>query len=57
MSALKLIQLKGRGIVIYLRQEGRGIGLIEKLKLNSNYFTIEHIIFKILVTIPLLQIK
>lgn len=31
-QALEQIAAEGRGIVIYLRQEGRGIGLIEKLK-------------------------
>lgn len=30
--ALRLIEEKGEGLVIYLRQEGRGIGLINKLK-------------------------
>ncbi len=31
-SALKLIQAEGRGVIVYLRQEGRGIGLVNKLK-------------------------
>ena len=31
-SALKLIQKEGRGVIVYLRQEGRGIGLVNKLK-------------------------
>lgn len=30
--ALQLIEKTGRGILIYLRQEGRGIGLLKKLK-------------------------
>ena len=31
-AALKMIDSVGEGVVIYLRQEGRGIGLINKLK-------------------------
>jgi GTP cyclohydrolase II len=30
--ALELIALEGRGVIVYLRQEGRGIGLAEKLR-------------------------
>ncbi len=31
-SALKMVESAGEGVVVYLRQEGRGIGLINKLK-------------------------
>jgi 3,4-dihydroxy 2-butanone 4-phosphate synthase/GTP cyclohydrolase II len=31
-AALKMIDMAGKGIVVYLRQEGRGIGLVNKLK-------------------------
>ena len=31
-SAMRQVDAEGRGIVLYMRQEGRGIGLINKLK-------------------------
>lgn len=31
-DALEIIQCEGRGVLIYLRQEGRGIGLAQKLR-------------------------
>jgi 3,4-dihydroxy 2-butanone 4-phosphate synthase / GTP cyclohydrolase II len=30
--ALQIIQAEGRGVVVYLRQEGRGIGLVNKMR-------------------------
>lgn len=31
-AALRAVEKEGRGVVLYMRQEGRGIGLLEKLK-------------------------
>lgn len=31
-TAMKMIEKEGRGILLYMRQEGRGIGLLNKLK-------------------------
>lgn len=31
-SAMDMIECEGRGVILYMRQEGRGIGLVNKLK-------------------------
>ncbi|KAF7725645.1 GTP cyclohydrolase II [Apophysomyces ossiformis] len=39
-EAMRQMQAAGRGVMVYLRQEGRGIGLMEKLKQDLGHDTV-----------------
>jgi GTP cyclohydrolase II len=58
-EAARLMSEAGEGVIVYLRQEGRGIGLGEKLKYTKISFSElipERTIYKIWETIPYRQI-
>ncbi|RUS13659.1 GTP cyclohydrolase II-domain-containing protein [Endogone sp. FLAS-F59071] len=37
-EAMRLVQREGRGVIVYLRQEGRNIGLLDKLKSDRSLY-------------------
>jgi len=32
IAAMKMVEKEGKGVIVYMRQEGRGIGLVNKIK-------------------------